>query len=87
VTDRFLAHLPIGGRPPFPGDGMPGWEVYPLARDIRVEIPDEPELPEPPRHGMHLRGTCLPNWADVLANQGEARWRAAPAAGGGTAYV
>jgi diadenosine tetraphosphate (Ap4A) HIT family hydrolase len=51
VTDRFLAHLPIGDRPPFPGDGMPGWEIFPYEGEIQVKVLQEPELPEPPRAG------------------------------------
>lgn len=58
VTDRFTAHLPIGGRAPFPGDGMPGWEIFPFEGDIQVKALDNPVLPEPPRHGADRPATC-----------------------------
>jgi len=71
VTDRFLAHLPIGQRPPFPGDGMPGWEIFPYEGEIQVKVLQEPELPEPPRFGeggADCRGCSDPLrnavWAD-----------------------
>jgi diadenosine tetraphosphate (Ap4A) HIT family hydrolase len=58
VTDRFTAHLPIGAPVPFPGDGMPGWEIFPFEGDIRVKPLDPPVLPEPARHGEAGPASC-----------------------------
>jgi diadenosine tetraphosphate (Ap4A) HIT family hydrolase len=58
VKDRFLAHLPIGERPAFPGDGMPGWEIFPYEGDIQVKVLQEPELPEPARNGAAGPADC-----------------------------
>jgi diadenosine tetraphosphate (Ap4A) HIT family hydrolase len=52
MTDRFLAHLPVGGAStPFDGSGIPGWDTFPFEGDLRVRALEPPVLPEPPRDG------------------------------------
>ncbi|WP_306211951.1 HIT family protein [Actinoplanes sp. RD1] len=51
MTDRFLRHLPIGERPAFSAEGMPGWEIFPFEGELTVKVLGEPKLPEPPRNG------------------------------------
>lgn len=58
MNDRFLRHLPIGARPELPGDGIPHWEVFPFEGDLRVKVLEEPQLPEPPRHGEDGAESC-----------------------------
>ena len=58
MTDRFLTRLPIGERSAFPGDGMPGWEIFPFEGDLRVKVLDVPQLPEPPRNGEDGAESC-----------------------------
>lgn len=58
MSERFVAHLPIGERPDFPGDGMPGWEIFPYEGDIRVKVLEAPVVPEPERHGAGGAAEC-----------------------------
>ena len=58
MNDRFLTRLPVGERPAFPGEGMPGWEIFPFEGDLRVKVLDAPQLPEPPRHGEDGADSC-----------------------------
>ncbi|WP_305788746.1 HIT family protein [Symbioplanes lichenis] len=57
MTERFLRHLPIGERPEFSADGMPGWEIFPFEGELTVKVLDGPVLPEPPRNGAS--GSCF----------------------------
>jgi diadenosine tetraphosphate (Ap4A) HIT family hydrolase len=54
----FVARLPIGERIPFPGNGIPGWEIFPFEGDIQVKVLDAPVLPEPPRYGEDGPQSC-----------------------------
>lgn len=58
MTDRFLAHLPIGEPPvPFEG-GIPGWEIFPFEGDLRVKTLEPPVVPEPARSGESGPDDC-----------------------------
>lgn len=54
-----LPHLPVGERPQFDPDGMPGWEIFPFEHDgLTAKVLDPPVFPEPPRNGEDGPDDC-----------------------------
>jgi diadenosine tetraphosphate (Ap4A) HIT family hydrolase len=54
----YVQRLPIGERVPFPAEGIPSWDIFPIEGDLQIKVLEPPVLPEPPRRGEDGPESC-----------------------------